>query len=74
MRRRRLRQWQRHEQVTVAMALAEATHHAAPTETEASQCHEGGGGASYACRPTGTEDPSTRGVAVHPAGALAAEK
>ena len=27
---RRLRQWQRHERMTVAMALAEATHHAAP--------------------------------------------
>ena len=29
-RERRLRQWQRHEQMTVAIALAEATHHAAP--------------------------------------------
>ena len=29
-RERRLRQWQRHERMTVAMALAEATHHAAP--------------------------------------------
>ena len=29
-RMRRLRQWQRHERMTVAMALAEATHHAAP--------------------------------------------
>ena len=29
-RERRLRQWQRHERMTVAMALAEATHHSAP--------------------------------------------
>ena len=29
-RERRLRQWHRHERMTVAMALAEATHHAAP--------------------------------------------
>ena len=29
-RQRRLRQWQRHERMTVAMALAAATHHAAP--------------------------------------------
>ena len=29
-RERRLRQWQRHERMTVAKALAEATHHAAP--------------------------------------------
>ena len=29
-RERRLRQWQRHERMTVAMALAQATHHAAP--------------------------------------------
>ena len=29
-RERRLRQWQRHERITVAMALAGATHHAAP--------------------------------------------
>ena len=29
-RQRRLRQWLRHERMTVAMALAEATHHAAP--------------------------------------------
>ena len=29
-RERRLRQWQRHERMTVAMAVAEATHHSAP--------------------------------------------
>ena len=29
-RQRRLRQWLRHERMTVAMALAEASHHAAP--------------------------------------------
>ena len=29
-RQRRLRQWHRHERMTVAMALAEATHHSAP--------------------------------------------
>ena len=56
-RERRLRQWQRHERMTVAMALAEATHHAAP---------QGGGGERDARRPTGTE------VSGHPAGARAA--
>ena len=29
-RERRLRQWHRHERMTVAMAVAEATHHSAP--------------------------------------------
>ena len=73
-RERRLRQWQRHERLTVAMALAEATHHAAPRrqkpvsatrEVEEQVTHVG-------LRAQG--DSSTGRAAGHPSGALAAEK
>ena len=71
-RQRRLRSWLRHERMTVAMTLAEMTHHTAPGGDDGQG--RGGGGASFARRPTGTEDSSTGGAAGHPAGALAAEK
>ena len=72
-RERRLRQWQRHERLTVAMAVAGATHHAAPRrqkpvsairEVEEQVTHVG----------LRAGDSSTGGAAGHPAGALAAEK
>ena len=40
-RQRRLRQWHRHERMTVAMALAEATHHAAPRGPKTARAGEG---------------------------------
>ena len=40
-RQRRLRQWHRHERMTVAMALAEATHHAAPRGRKTARAGEG---------------------------------
>ena len=39
-RQRRLRQWHRHERMTVAMALAEATHHAAPRGPKTARAQE----------------------------------
>ena len=44
------------------------------TGTEDRRQSQGGGGASYARGPTGTEGSSTGGAAGHPAGAQAAEK
>ena len=73
-RERRLRQWLRHERMTVAMVVAEATHHSAPrrlkTATAISEVEE----ASFARRPTGTDGSSTGGAARHPRGAWAAEE
>ena len=37
-RERRLRQWHRHERMTVAMALAEFTHHSAPRSSPRPVC------------------------------------
>ena len=39
-RQRRLRQWHRHERMTVAVALAEATHHAAPRGPKTARAQE----------------------------------
>ena len=39
-RQRRLRQWLRHERMTVAMALAEVTHHAAPRGPKTARAEE----------------------------------
>ena len=39
-RQRRLRQWHRHERMTVAMALAEVTHHAAPRQPKPARAQE----------------------------------
>ena len=54
-RERRLRQWHRHERMTVAVALAEATHHVAPRRPKTARAE------SYARRPTETEDTPSRG-------------
>ena len=79
-RERRLRAQLRHEQQTVRMVLATVTHHSfqvgtahdGPTGTEDSHQHQGGGGASSARRPTGTEGSSTGDAAGSPAGSRAA--
>ena len=39
-RQRRLRQWHRHERMTVALALAEVTHHAAPRGPKTARAQE----------------------------------
>ena len=69
-RERRLRSMLRHERLAVAMAVAEALHHSSgpsparrPTGPGDRHQSRGGGGASLALRPTGTEDSSTRGAA-----------
>ena len=66
----------RHEQQTVRMALAAALHHCAgpkekvemqqngaPRGQKTAARGQGGGGASYARRPTGTDGSSTGGAA-----------
>ena len=44
------------------------------TRTEFCHSHQGGGGASYARSPTGTEDTTSGGAAGHPRGARAADE
>ena len=82
-RERRLRSMLRHEQQTVRMALAAALHHSAGPKGKVEMQQnaaprgpktQGGGGASYARRPTGTDGSSTGGAARHPRGAWAAEE
>ena len=51
---RRLRSWWRHEQQSIAMALAEGVHHSAEA---------GGGRDRDVLRPTETEDPASGGAA-----------
>ena len=55
-RQRRLRQWHRHERMTVAMALAEATHHAAPRGPKTARA---------GVRPGVLEDPGPRRETEH---------
>ena len=71
-RQRRLHSWLKHERQSVAMALAENTHHASRTRQGP---EPGRGRARDALRPKGTEDPASGGAAGPPAGArVAAER
>ena len=78
-RERRLRSWWRHEQQTVRMALAAATHHSAQ-QNAAPRGPKAGARAREVeeqvthGRPTATEGSSTGGAARHPCGARAADK
>ena len=42
-RERRLRSWAKHERLSVAMALVEASHHSAPRRPKTARAEEGGG-------------------------------
>ena len=64
---RRLRQWHRHERMTVAMALAEATHHAAPRGPKTARAGEVEHAAHYGPRAQETPPPGARpGILAEP--------
>ena len=56
-RQRRLRSWLKHERQSVAMALAQYTHHASRGQTRARAREEAG--ERDVLRPKGTEDPAS---------------
>ena len=59
-RERRLRQWLRHERMTVALVVAESTHHVAPTGQKMARTQEEVEFETHAA--TATEDSPSRGT------------
>ena len=56
-RQRRLRQWLRHERLSVAMALAESQHHTAPRGQKKARAREGGSELQYTATFQKTRPP-----------------
>ena len=61
-RQRRLRAWLRHERLTVAMALAEATHYDAPRIQKPARAREGGSETNYTAEDRRTPPPEEPGT------------